>query len=176
MKTVEIPGGIVSLREANEIRQRDRKRVVSASLAAASAMSKIEKMQLDREELQSADIASLGLTFEEAESFQTLQKAMIVACVIGWTLDLPIPTWETAEDLPSNVYSALEQATKDDLMIVLQGTDFEASDPRAPGFEESPTGPSGGSAAGSRAEQESGSISTQESGGSSTDTGQSSPA
>jgi hypothetical protein len=176
MKTVPIPGGTVSIREAHEIRQRDRKRVVSAGLAAASAMNKIAEQQRTHKELTTLDVGALGLTFEEGESFQTLQKAVIVASVVAWSRPGPIPDWDTVEDLPSGVYKALEKATQDNLGVAMAGVDFEPPAPSSPGFEGSPTVPSADSERGSRAEQESQSIETPSSDGTSTSTVEPSPA
>ena len=115
-------------------------------------------------------------TFEEAEAFQTLQKATIIACLIGWSLPVPVPTWETVEDLSSQLYKALEDATKKELNVIIEGVDFDPPAPNSPGFEGSPIAPSDGSAAGSRADQESQSIESQPNGGPSTDTAAPSPA
>jgi hypothetical protein len=168
MRVVEIPGGTASLREAHEIRQRDRRRVVSAGLAAAGALAKITEQNRTRGELETLDVSALGLTFEEAEAFQLLQKATIVASVAAWSRPEPVPTWDTVEDLPANVYTALEIVTAENVGPVLEGVSFSPPDPNSPGFEESPTPPSDGSDPVSRADQESESIPTQPTVGTST--------
>jgi hypothetical protein len=168
MRICEIPGGTVSLREAHEVRQRDRRRVVSAGMAAAGALAKIAEQKLTRSELETLDMTALGLTFEDAEAFQLLQKATIVASVAAWSRPEPVPTWDTVEDLPANVYTALETVTAENVGPILEGVSFEPSDPQSPGFESSPTEPSGGSGPALRADQASESTPTPSTDGTST--------
>ena len=87
----------------------------------------------------------------------------------------PIPTWETVEDLPANLYQALAEACQEDLNVVINGTSFDPVDPGSPGFEDSPTVLSADSGNGLRASKASGSTETPKGDGLSTATVRSSP-
>ena len=142
MKTVTIPGGNAVLREQDEIRVRHKRLIESAAVAASTAL---EKLPTDRDKLESLNLAELALTRDEANSLFELQDATIVAALIGWTLTQPLPTLDTIGDIEPAVYDALANATRELGTAVVAPTDFSPSDPTKPGFEESPTQPSGDS-------------------------------
>lgn len=175
MRTIDFPGGSAELRDGPDIRQRDRRLVLSAGLAAAGALAKIEAQNIEPSAIAEKDVASLGLTFAEAEAFQDMQDAMIVASLCSWTLAQPLPTMQTVGDLKPDVYDALEKATQSSINAVLTGTDFEPSDPTEPGFPATPTLPSDDSVIVLRANEESDSTDTSATSGPSTDFAQPSP-
>ncbi len=147
MKTVTIPGGTASLREMHEIKVRHRRIIETAAIAAVPALAKLPS---SLEELATAKLSELNLSKEEATSLFELQDATIVASLDSWTRPEPIPTLDTIGDLDEDVYEALSLASRDLGAAVASGVDFDPSDPRAPGFEATPTSPSDGSAAGLR--------------------------
>jgi hypothetical protein len=171
MRTIDIPGGTATLRDIEDIRQRDKRLVLSASIAAVGALVKIG----EQEDAETSDMTSLGLTLAEAESFADLQYAVVIAELAAWSIPEPLPTLQTIGDLKPAVYDALEEATQKDLNAILGVADFSPSDPTKPGFSETPTLPSGDSAVVSRANKESESTDTSTSFGQSTDSDPSSP-
>jgi len=173
MQTIEIPGGTVELRGTAELKVRHRRLIEAAAIAAGAALP---KLPTSLEELESLDISTLDLSVEETNTLFALQDATIVAAVASWTLPEPLPTLETVGDLDTDVYDALAEATRDMGAATATGVDFEPSDPSSPGFEGTPTSPSGGSAAVSRADQESSSTRKRKSATKSSGSGASSKA
>ncbi len=166
MKTVDVPGGQVTLREKQDITVRHRRMIEAATVAATSALAQLPASQKELEEL---NISDLKLTAADTTVLFELQDATIVASLESWTFPEPLPTLATIGDLHQDRYDALAQATRSlGSEIATGAVDFEPSDPHAAGFEATPTSPSDGSAAGLRADQEPQSISTQPDTGSST--------
>lgn len=151
MRTVDIPGGTASLREKDDVKVRQRQLVESRMVAAASAL---EKLPGEMSELETYDITKSNLTAAEADSLFDLQSATIVAALASWSLPAPLPTMDTVGDLDQELYDALSTATAGLAKDVATPEIFEPGDPRAPGFESSPTAPSVASASASRADQE----------------------
>ena len=172
MRTVSITGGMAHLREKEEIRVRHRRLLQAAYMGAISGFSKLEKGS----ELETLNMAELGLTKGEALAMAEVQDAAIVASLAGWSLDRPIPTLDTIGDLDMAVYDELAEATKGLANEIVTGTDFAPPDPSSAGFEGSPTVPSAASNSGLGAEQESSSTSAPSSSGMSTSTVEGSPA
>lgn len=173
MRQVDIPGGSATLREKDDVKVRQRQLVESRLVAAASAL---EKLPGDLGELESFDISKSNLTAAETDSLFDLQSATIVAAVASWSLSDPIPTMDTVGDLDGELYDALSNATAGLAKDVATPESFEPGDPRSPGFEESPTEPSGSSAAASRVDQESSATASPSAGTTSTATDGSSQA
>ena len=167
MKTITIPGGTVSLREQSELKVRHEQLVESAVVAAAGALSKLPD---DQEQLETTDITTMGLTRQEASALFELQDAKIVVALDSWTRSESLPTMDTIGDLEPDVYKALAEAVRDLGNDATPRVDFSPTNPRAPGFDQSPTSPSDGSAAVSRADQVSPSTGTSADTGESTDT------
>lgn len=158
MLTVSIPGGTAELREKHEIKVRHKRLVEIASIGAAGALA---KLPADQDELESATLAELDLTSEEAERLFALQDATIIASLDSWTLPGPIPTLATIGDLDPDVFDALAEATRDTGTALAAGVNFDPPDPNSSGFETSPTEPSDDSAVVLRADEEQGSTDTQ---------------
>jgi hypothetical protein len=177
MRTVTIPGGNAALREKHEIRQRHRRLVEIASVAAAPAIDKVRKSlptgASDEDAVKTLEAmtdADLHLTKQEAQALCELQDAHILATLVSWSLDTPVPTDEDSlGDIDPEVYDALAQALKGELL----GTkvDFDPGDPRRPDFKDSPTSPSDDSASVLRAKKEYPSTGPLPSDGTSIDTG-----
>ena len=146
MRTVEIPGGSATIREAHEIRVRDEQLMQGAAVAAAPAIKKIQATGKDPSE--DADWATeAGLSLDEWLHLNDLNNAAIVAMLAGWTLERPVPqSVDDVKELPAELGKALGTATIKDALQVLNGVDFDPSDPSKPGFEQTPTEPSAGSA------------------------------
>ena len=163
--TVDIAGGTCELREPSELRGRDRKLLSAAALAAASA---IGKLPADLTEGSSLDALALGFTFDEAMAMVTLREMVVVARLVSWTLDEPLPTAQTIGDLPGDLYEELVEKAGTAAMASL---DFSpSSDP------ESPTSGSGDSAGPSTDAQPSQSTPRRRTAGASTATASSIPA
>ena len=171
MRTITIPGGTALLREREEIKVRHRRLIEAASVAAASAVSKLPQ---DNTNLDMVQIASLDLTAAEANSLFALQDATIIATLESWTLPDPIPTLDTIGDLDPGLYDAVAEATREEGQQIAAKVDFEPADPTAPGFDATPTEPSAASDSGLRADTEPAPAGTQSSGSESTSTATSS--
>jgi hypothetical protein len=166
MKTLDIPGGSARFREKPEIKVRHRRMIESATIAAAPALV---KMPADAEALQTLNVVELGLNDAEAQSIFALEDALIVATLIDWTRDEPIPDRDTIGDLDTELYDALKEALP--LLGVLIGdVDFDPHPDRT-GFEQSPTEPSVDSSSDLRAEPESESTTIPPSSGTSSSIG-----
>ena len=150
MKTLSIPGGTASFREKHEIKIRHRRMIETATIAALPALSKLPD---DEKALKNLNVLDLGLSGPEAESIFALEDALVLAILDSWTLDSPCPSnLEELGDLEPAVYDALKLALPE--LGVLVGDGFDPPDPHSKGFESSPTVPSDGSVASSRADQE----------------------
>jgi hypothetical protein len=138
MKIVEIPGGQAEIREKGDVKVRHRRIIESAGVAAAPVIAKLDPDTVDEE-----TIVDLHMNRVEAMKVFELQDATIVALLAAWTRPEPLPTMETIEDLDPEVYEALAEATRDIGAVIAQGDSFGPSDPKAEGFEDTPTLPSG---------------------------------
>lgn len=164
---IEVPGGTCELRDASEMRGRDRKLVGAAALAAASAIAKLPP---DMDAETPLDAASLAFTLDEAMAMGTLREVVAIARLVSWTLDRPLPTAQTIGDLPGDLYDALIEQAGDP--SVAAETDFTA----AKRDGESPTSGSSGSAGPSTAAAPSPSTPRRRPAGASTATASSTPA
>ena len=171
MKTVEIPGGVAHLREDHEIRTRDKRLVEVAAIVAAYPIEKLAEQM----EAGPVSVVTLRLDADEATALYKVRDAGIVASIVSWTLDDPIPTMDTIGDLDPDLYKALDEAVKALGATVAAGVDFDPPDPTSPGFAESPTVPSADSEGDSKADSESDSTQQQPSDGTSTSIAASSP-
>lgn len=156
MRTVDIPGGAATLRERREEFKVRQRRVYETAVAAAFVpMRRLLDLREKGEQVTGVDLLSLGISRQEAAQMTEVQDAVIVAALAEWTLDQPLPDMDTLGDLDPDVYDALVAAVKEmKLAELLSGVDFEPSDPRTPGFEQTPTEPSHDSEQSSRADQE----------------------
>lgn len=85
----------------------------------------------------------------EPRALMRVQDATIVALLASWTLDRPLPALDTLDDMPSDVYDALQEACAArgrEVAEAVDGPDFGPTPDQS-----SPTSPSGASARVSRA-------------------------
>lgn len=154
--TVDIPGGKATLRSAPELRQRDRRKLEVAAIAASPALQKFPR-DTDPREL---NVAELGLTPDEFGMLYDLQDATIFAFLKEWTLPTAMPkTLDEIGDMSAEVYDALRVATAP------AGADTVTTDFSPNPEPDSPTEGSGDSETPSKAAPESQSIETQPSTG-----------
>jgi len=96
--------------------------------AAVAAQSVLERLPKDATE----DTPMPEMSTGEAAHLMELQDATIVALLAGWSLDRPLPTMDTIQDLPGELYDALAEATKELGATVATGSDFSVDpDPKA---------------------------------------------
>ncbi|MGD0386771.1 MAG: hypothetical protein ABSB73_11635 [Solirubrobacteraceae bacterium] len=147
MRVVELDGGTVTLRERADVKVRQRQMLEAASVVAAPAIAKIPKKPGEPGEIDWERLDHAGLSYAEMQSLLALQNAAIVALVAAWTFPEPLPaSLDDVLDMPAERYDQLAQAVRQiGAGIVTQETSFEPSDPRAPGFAQTPTPPSQGS-------------------------------
>lgn len=183
MSVIQIPGGTATLRD-QLVSERHFELIEVASTTAAPAVSKLQAARGEGfdelpEEEQQALMMSVQLTFDEALSLKTMQKAAIVAFVEHWSRG-PLPTMETVSDLPRDVFRALSDAVTPLMLGALgPGTDFSASgatDERGRITNATPTADSASSATPSVAGAESTPIPASSVVGESTATAPSTPA
>jgi hypothetical protein len=127
------------------------KRVIrSAGLAALAALKKVESklpkdLPTDPKErlaiVSKLDMFELGLNYEEAETFQQMQAANIVAFVADWSFKEPVPTMDTVWDMDEDRYDFIAKVTSD-LNNGVTEVDFSPNPDDVPG---NPTGRGGGS-------------------------------
>ena len=135
MREVSIPGGTATLREREDLSERNRRLVKTRGLAASAVITRLQKAVEDANG-QEPDPESLQISASEAEVTLDVQDAVIVALLASWTLDRPLPTMDTVQDLPGDLYDALAKETADLGAEVATETDFgENPDPKATGGE-----------------------------------------
>lgn len=147
MRTVELDGGTVTLRERQDVKVRQRQMLEAASVVAAPAIEKIPRKDGSKDEIDWERLDRAGLSLDEMQSLLQLQNAAIVAFVASWTFDEPTPrSVDDVLDMPADRYEALSHAVRGVGAAILTGdTNFEPSDPKAPGFADTPTQGSTGS-------------------------------
>ena len=128
---VDLPnGGWARLVTADEITTGRRRLVEIASAVYANALSSDDPEA-------------------EPRALMRVQDATLVALLDRWSLDRPLPTLDTIEDVPANVYDALQEAAAArgrEVSEAVAGVDFSVTPDK-----ESPTTPSGASPGASRA-------------------------
>lgn len=146
MKRIDVPGGgWIELRDPAEMTMRHKKVIRSAGLAALAALKKAENklpkdLPTDPKErlaiVSKLDMAELGLNFDEAETFQTMQAANIVAYLGAWSFKEPVPTMDTVWDMDEERYDFIANATAE-LNNATAEVDFSPNPDDVPG---NPTG------------------------------------
>lgn len=123
-RQVDIPGGKATLRGRGEVRQRDRRRLESASVMASPAMARIQKASQGGDP-RDLNLSEVGLSREEFDSLYELQDATILAYLSDWTLGVALPQNEDdLGELPADLYDALRTATASDGADTLAPVDF----------------------------------------------------
>ena len=108
-KLITIPGGTARIREPHELRQRHRRMVEIAAMAAAHVIAKMPEGADETTKL--SDIPALSIA--DAEAITNLQDVTILAVLESWSRPGPLPTLETLGDLDVDTYDALAAAAKD---------------------------------------------------------------
>ena len=172
MKTVTIPGGVVTLREKHERSIRQKRLVETHEIAAATGIIKLPD---DPSKLKNLRLDTIpDLSSAEVQAIFDLTNAVIVAALVSWSREDPLPTMTTIEDLEPEVYEALSDAVSG--LGKSEDVDFEPPNPNGKEFADSPTEPSGNSETALRADQEPQSVEQSQSAGGSTPSAVSSPA
>lgn len=160
-RIVSIPGGSASIRDAKDVKQRARRRLELAAIAAGPLFDRVNarRRQMSREqgrEVLPSEVSmmELGLAREDMDLLYEIQTATILAYLESWTLDQDLPrTQEDLDELPAELYDALQRAVAQDGADAVAPVSFDP-DP-AP---DSPTGDGSGSVRPSLGELESPSI------------------
>lgn len=112
--TIPIPGGQAVLRE-KLVTERHVRVVERAYLRAESAFRKILATQgiegnTDPSVLAletDVDLEGISFSDSEIEALLAVKDALIIAFLESWTLPEPLPTMDTVQDLPKDLYDAL---------------------------------------------------------------------
>jgi hypothetical protein len=147
MRNVEIPGGSATIRDREDILTRHRTLLRATAFVAASAIAKIPRKPGEKpgdpDEVDWDNADKVGLTYTDTAAIMALEDAAIVALLESWTLPAPLPTLDTVQDLAPKLYDALSEAVRRDAVTAVAEVDFGPTDPKAEGFSETPTQPSG---------------------------------
>ena len=143
---IDLPGGgWAEIKDPSDLTNRDRKllrrHVYAARDIMATKMAKVGiKPGTARKDIPAEAQAKLDelLTTDDLDLINEAQAAFIVAYTASWSLDRPLPTMETVDDLPGQVFDAIAEATVDLGDGSLDTGVDGAVDPA------SPTGPSAG--------------------------------
>lgn len=140
---VDLPnGGWAEIKDPEELTNRDRKllrryvlgmRATREKLLAAGITPGVTPADLSPEEEERLEGL---LDADELDAISNVQGAFIVAYTASWSLDGPLPTMDTVDDLPGPVFDKLADATAD-----LGDGSLEVSPDQALDAD-SPTGPS----------------------------------
>ena len=137
-------GGWADIKDPTEVTNSERRLVRQYLMTAQSATSaKLASLGVTAEMSgnlppELAAKVNAATTFEDLDLIDDAQAALIVAYTAGWSLERPLPTMGTVNDLPGPVYDALAQATTVIGDVALDTSVDGVRDP------ESPTMPSGG--------------------------------
>lgn len=153
-------GGVATLRDPNDLRERGRRLVETASYPLRAVYERIPDELLEQARGKDAaaekartEVNRLLQTYtsrKEADAFAEMGDAVIIALLLDWTIDEPLPNMDNIQELDPDVYAALMVAARDLTPAVLRrvrGTSFEPD----PG-EDSPFGESSPSSNGSKEE------------------------
>jgi hypothetical protein len=147
MRTVKLEGGSVTLRERQDVRVRQRQMLEAASVVAAPAIQKIPRAKDNPSEVDWEQLDKAGLSYDEMQTLLQLQNVAIVALIVAWTFDEPVPaSIDDVLEMPADRYEQLSQAVRETGAGIVAGeTNFEPSDPKAPDFPDRPIPGSEGS-------------------------------
>lgn len=158
MPTIPIPGGHAILRDNDDVRERGRRYVRTALMAAAHVYDRIpedvrEKAGGKGPEAEAAQrtfdrlLAGAIKTPEDGEAIFAVHDGAILAVLESWTLQRPLPkTRDELQDLDRDLYDALSEAVAPNQAAIIRaamGVSFEPTD-RKDG-EDTPFGGSSGS-------------------------------
>lgn len=117
-RRIDLPGGAwADLKDPDELTNRDRKllrrRVNSATKVGDRLRALGVTADMAREGVSDALAAQVEAVLD-SDAFDALsdaQGAFIVAYTAAWSLDRPLPTLDTVDDLPAPIFDALAEAT-----------------------------------------------------------------
>jgi hypothetical protein len=141
---IDLPdAGWAEIKDPTELTNRDRKLLRRYTFAARDAMApKMQQLGIkpgtkasEMTDEQNEKLDAL-ITVDDMERVSEAQSAFIVAYTASWSLDRPLPTMDTVDDLPGPVFDRLAAATVDLGDGELDTSVDGAVDPA------SPTGPS----------------------------------
>jgi hypothetical protein len=119
MPKIDLPdGGWAQLAEPEELTNRQRKMLrrsvapVLDSDGGPPLRDRILEAGVDPKDEATWVKAAGLLSAADLEAVDDIQAAFIVAYVREWSLDLPLPTMETVDDLPGPIFDALSEATR----------------------------------------------------------------
>lgn len=149
MTRIDLPGGgWADIKDPADLTNRDRKLLRRHGMAAFTLRDKLAAsgVKVDQSAIRSVDdidddtAMKIGaaLTADDLDLLDQSQASFIVVFTAAWSLDLPLPTMDTVDDLPGPIFDALAKATA----TLGDGTLDTAIDV---GDKSSPTGPSGSS-------------------------------
>ena len=116
---IDIPGGTATLKDTLTIRER--REIQHIALAAMSLANQLSGTSVA---LNPTDAALLMDTQDK------MADATLIAYIVSWTLDKPLPTLDTIDEMDGDVYDAITAAIEKNR---LTGVDTSpAKDPRSP--------------------------------------------
>ena len=116
---IDLPGGAwADIKAPDELTNRDRKLLRRYAMGAMGVRSKLLAAGFGADQLATGisdpEIeAKIGdtLTADDLDATDSAQSAFIVSYLSAWSLDRPLPTMDTVDDLPGPVFDALAKAT-----------------------------------------------------------------
>ena len=127
---ISLPGGTAVLKEKSELTNKEMKRLNKAQLAAAAGALHAQELGFKREDKDTWALVA-RLTPEEMDVVDLFQREAVVARLVSWTLERPLPTTaDEVDNLPLSIYTPLTIAAAD---IKIGDDEFEVSpDPKVP--------------------------------------------
>jgi hypothetical protein len=140
MRRVPLPGNAwADLRDKEELTVAGRRHIRAISVGLVDVLPKMKDITDD------TDMATLGLTEAEMETFFRLQEATVAAFVAAWSLPNP-PTLASVGEMPAPIFDALCELTAQDGADIASTTAVPSlSLDVSPGDDVDPKGPSGNS-------------------------------
>lgn len=142
-RKIDLPGGgWASIKDPEELTNRDRKLLRRNAFAAVELGNKLRGLGVqpgaDPQDIpdELAEKIAGVITADDWDLLSDSQAAFIVAYVGEWSLDRPLPTMDTVDDLPGPIFDALARATAGLGDGSLEVSPDQQTDPG------SPTGPS----------------------------------
>jgi hypothetical protein len=111
---IDLPnGGWADICEATELSNRNRKLVRRYSLPAFKIRDRFADAPADPANITPEESAAAldHIDPDDLDVVDAMQAAFIVAFTVAWSLDQPLPTLETVDDLPGPIFDILAAAT-----------------------------------------------------------------
>lgn len=148
MKTVQVTGGEVTLRERQDLSVRQRQELQEQIAELLPRVQPLMPFLNQAGELDEQKALEAGVLNREAlHAFLETAKVLMVTALASWTLTgsagepLAIPTTvDEVGDLNAGLYDELSNEVG--MLDLIGEVNFEPSDPTKAGFEQTPTQPS----------------------------------